>query len=190
MSAGEDIQGVYFLKKGFLRLYSVSSEGEEFTLIIFRPGDIFPVSWAIADIKSNYFLEALTRIEVWRAQKSKFVELASENPDVLLEILNKITVRLMSVLRRMEYLVFGDACNKVASILLILSERFGEKTKTGVEIKVPLTHKDIAALLGVARETVSLEMENLKEKGIIEYSRKIVSIKSPIRLKRESQLGA
>lgn len=190
MSAGEAPQGVFYIKKGFVKLYSVSEGGEDFTLIIFRPGDIFPVSWAFADIRSNYFLEALTRIEIWRVQKLRFIAFVKENPDVLLEILNKMTVRLMGVLRRMEYMVFGDAYNKVASILVILAERFGKETGAGVEIGVPLTHRDLAALLGVARETVSLEMKKLKEKGIIDYSGKVIFIKSAVRLKRESQLGA
>lgn len=80
MHAGDIPQGVFYVKKGLIRLYSVSHDGEEFTLIIFKPGDFFPISWAIADIPNNYFLEALSVLEIWRVEKASFVAFVKKKP--------------------------------------------------------------------------------------------------------------
>ena len=54
---------------------------------------------------------------------------------------------------RTEYLVFGNAYNKVASVFMISAERFGIITPKGVVFDFMLTHKLIASLVGVSRET-------------------------------------
>lgn len=116
----------------------------------------------------------------------KFISFIKGNPNELYELNVKMMARLLGFLARMEYMVFGNARTKIASILWILTERFGVRTDEGYLIEVPLTHGDIANLVGLARETTSLEMEHLKKKGVINYHGKKILVKSLVRLKRES----
>ncbi|MDP2632790.1 MAG: cyclic nucleotide-binding domain-containing protein, partial [Candidatus Curtissbacteria bacterium] len=58
--AGDAPPGIFYLKSGYVKVYSVSRSGEQLTLIIFKPGDIFPVSWAINSTKNEYFAETMT----------------------------------------------------------------------------------------------------------------------------------
>lgn len=182
-------QGVYYLHKGYVRLYALSQDGEELTLIIFKPEDFFPMMWAINDIQTPYYLEAMTAIELWRVSRSQFLDFIKENPDILFELTSRIVTRLGGLLERMEYLVFGNAYQKVASILAICAQRFGEKEGGQIKINVPLTHKDIAMLLGLTRETVSLEMKKLEKKGIITYHGRMIFAKNGQKLENESLLN-
>jgi len=154
LRASEAPPGVYFLEKGYARLYAVSKKGEELTLIIFKSGDPFPIIWAINDTPNNYFLEAMTEC----------------------------------TLLRMEYLVFGNAYAKVASIIIICAERFGRKRGKKIVIQVPLTHNDIANLVGITRETASLELKKLENKGLIDYERHLLLVKNLKGLREESLL--
>lgn len=158
--------GVYFVKSGFVRNYAISLSGEEFTQIIFKAHDFFPMSWAINNTKNVHTYEAMTAIEVWKAPRGEFQEFIRSNPAILFELIKRIIVRLKGIQQRIEELAFGNANHKVASILLICADRFGAKTVEGVKILVPLTHKDIASLIGLTRETVSIEMNKLKKKGV------------------------
>lgn len=158
--------GVYYVKSGFVRNYAISLSGDEFTQIIFKERDFFPMSWAINNTKNVHTYEALTDIEVWKAPRAEFQEYIRSNPHILFELVKRIIVRLKGIQQRIEELAFGNANHKVASILLICADRFGIKTTEGVKILVPLTHKDIAALVGLTRETVSIEMNKLKKKGV------------------------
>jgi len=188
LRAGEAPPGVLYLKRGFVRLYSISKQGEELTLIIFKPGDFFPIMWAINNMPNNYFLESMTFCEICRVPRAVFLAFIRDNPDVLYEMTKRIMIRFAGLLSRMEYLVFGNAYAKVASILAICAERFGRREKEGILVEVPLTHSDIATLVGVTRETASVEIKKIERKGLIAHKGRLLFVKNLRGLKRESLL--
>lgn len=184
--AGDDPPGVFFLLKGYVRLYSISKDGEELTLIIFKPQDFFPIMWAINETPNAYYLETMTACELYRAPREEFVAFMKENSDVEFELLSRILIRLGGLLSRMEYLAFGNAYQKVASIILICAERFGRQERGRVIIQVPLTHKDIANLVGVTRETASIEIKKLERKSLITFHGRHLIVRNQPALRRES----
>lgn len=179
--------GVLFLKKGYVKDSTVSINGQEFTLFIFKPDDIFPYSWAFAQIPNIHAFTAMTDCAVGRRTRQEFLNFIEENPDVLFMITQRILVRLRGVLQRMEYMVFANASQKIASIFMLLSERFGNK-HNGIEIPIPLSHKDIADLVGITRETASIEIKKLLNRGIISTRSKTYVVKLPKKLQEESIL--
>lgn len=180
--------GIYLLRKGYIRIYSLSETGQELTLIILKPGDVFPLTWGINDSPNREYCEAMTQVELWRAPREKFLEFISKNSDVLFALTGKILIRLQGLLERMDYLVFGNAYQKVASILVILAERFGKKQAEGeINIRVPLIHSDIADLIGLARETASIEIKKLENKKILERKGKYLIVNNLVRLKKEAR---
>lgn len=182
--------GVFYLKKGFVRRYTISEEGEELTLIIFKPGDFFPVMWAIKNIPNNEYLEAMTEVEVQRVPRESFLAFLKQYPEVGFEVLGNIVTRLDGILERIKYLVFGNADQKVASILVICGERFGEKKGRTVLIKLALTHQDIASLIGLTRETTSIEIKKLERDGLISHQGRFILIKNMTKLQKEANWGA
>lgn len=172
-----------------MRVYSFSRSGEELTLIIFKPGDIFPVSWAINTAPSGYFVEAMTPADLWRVSREEFLEYVRSRPEILFELTRRMLERFLGLMRRMEHLVFGNAQSKVASILLICAERFGRRVGKAEVIDVPLTHNDIANLVGLTRETVSIEMKKLEKKRFIDYRGKRLTVLNRHGLVQESEIG-
>lgn len=183
----DSFSGVFFLKKGFIKDSTVSVNGQEFTLFVFKPDDIFPYNWAFNKIPNEHSFTAITDCEVVKQGRDEFLDYIQKNPDVLFMLTQRILVRLRGLLQRMEYLVFGNASQKVASIFVILAERFGKK-KNGIEISIPLSHKDIADLVGITRETASIEIKKLSDKGIIFTSSKTYIVRKPTKLLEESVL--
>lgn len=186
----EQPHGVFYLKKGYARLYSISKNAQELTFIIYKPEDFFPTIWPITSSPILYYTEAMTAVEVYQAPVEEFRNFIKSNSDVLFELTGRIVTRLGGLLNRMEYAMFGNAHNKVASIILISAERFGAPSKENIIIQVPLTHQDIANLLGVTRETVSIEMKKLQKMGFIDYKGKYLVVKNAQKLKEEAVLGS
>lgn len=181
--------GVFYLRKGFVRLYTISEAGEELTLIIFKAGDFFPVMWAINNVPNNEYVEAMTDVEVRRVSRESFLEFLKQHPEVEFEVLSNILTRLDGMLERAKYLVFGNAYQKVASILVICGERFGEKRGNRILIKVVLTHCDIANLIGLTRETTSIEIKKLERDGFISHQGRCFLIKNMAKLQKEANWG-
>lgn len=189
IEAEDDPTGVYYLKKGHVRLYSISPDGQELTLNIFKPGSYFSMMWAIGDIPNSYYFQAMTEIEVHRAPKEKTMEFLKSDSEVLFELTKRLLIGLSSTLNSMSYLLFGNATNKVASVLVVAAKRFGEKEMNGeIVISLPLTHQDIANMAGLTRETTSLEMQRFEQEGLIDNKRKSVVIKKFDELKKAAQV--
>lgn len=186
----ESPHGIFILKKGYVKLFASSQDGEELTLVIYKPDDFFPMLWAFTETPSKYYAEAMTTTEVKRVPREAFLQFVKTHPDVLVELTTRILTRLGGLLERMEYLVFGSAKNRVASILLILSERFGKKLDGTVMIDCSITHKDISNLVGITRETTSSIMSNFLKRGYLVYKGRHIVIKNRQGLLAESLLDA
>lgn len=185
----EETHGVFYLYEGYTRLYSISKNAQELTLIIYRPGDFFPLIPAINNSPMAYYTEAITAVKLYRTPQNEFIKFTKNNSDVMFEVSAHVLERFGGVLTRMEHAMFGNARSKVASIILICAERFGRQDKRDIIIQVPLTHQDIAKLIGMARETVSIEMKKLQKMHLIDYRGKYLVVKNYQKLKGESALG-
>lgn len=187
LRAGDLAQGVYFLKSGYAKLNSVSQDGKELTMVIYKAGDFFPVVWTFFGIRpSIYSYEAIVDTKILRAPREQFIEFINTDKEIFLDVTKGIIVRFQTALRRMQYLTFGDASAKLASILLICGRDFGVEENNKIEIQLPLTHKDIANLVGVTRETVSVELKKFDRKGIISYNKKLIIIKDKESLEKKA----
>lgn len=186
INAGIIPADVYYLKRGYARAYAVSSEGEELTMVIFQPGDFFPLISTMRPKRLEYYIESITEVEIIQVPRLEFIEFLKSRQDLLIEFAMRLTARFEGVLTRMEYLVFGTAAQRLASIIMILGERFGEKEEKGVYIKAPLTHKDLASLVGITRETTTLILSDFTKKRYVNFSSKHIMIKNFGGLKRAS----
>lgn len=66
---------------------------------------------------------------------------------------------------------------RLAMLLLDLAERFGVRDSRGVIVDVRLTHREMAALIGATRETVSVAIVDLRNAGVVETeARRVVVV--------------
>ena len=176
---------IFYIKKGYARAYGVSPSGQELTMVIFQPGDFFPLISTIRPQKIDYYIESLTEIEVIAVPRNQFIVFLQGRPDLTQDLTMRITERFEGALKRMEYLVFGTAAQRLISIILILGERFGLVTQGNIFVNAPLTHRDLASLVGITRETTTLILRDLVKKSYIEFRNRHIVIKNLRALKRE-----
>lgn len=181
--AEEEPNGVFYLTSGNVKEYIISKKGEELVVNIFKPISFFPMSWAINQSLNIYYYEALDDLEIWKAPREKVIEFIKTNPDVLFNLMSRVYKGTDGILMRMAYLMSGEAYERVVTELLITAKRFGKPYGEAVELNI--SEKDIASHAGMARETVSREMKILKDKGIVIFSKNILTIKNIKRLEDE-----
>lgn len=175
--ADDDPPGVFYLTNGQVKMYLISRKGDEVVLNIFRPISFFPMSWAINQTNNNYYFEAMTEVEVWRAPREQVITFVKENPDVLYNLISRLYKGIDGMLTRMAYLMSGNANARLLSELIISAKRFGKVATNGSTV-VTLTEKDLGTQTGLTRETVSREMKVLKDKGIVTFEKNQLVIKS------------
>ncbi|MFA5840036.1 MAG: Crp/Fnr family transcriptional regulator [Candidatus Margulisiibacteriota bacterium] len=183
--ADDDPQGIFCLTKGYVRQYTISKTGYELTLHILKPVSYFPMVWAINGTPNVYFFEALTAVQVGRAPRDQVVNFIKDKPKVIFELMSELLEDYAETLTRMEHLVFSDAYRRVISVLLYIANHFGVKKAKGVVVAHHFTQQDIATLVGVARETASIELAKLEKKGLVKYLDRSIVIESILKLEAE-----
>lgn len=186
LSGDDQNPGIYFIAKGFIRVYSINDDGEEYTHVIYKNGDIFPLIWALKDMRRHIFYESMNSSVLWIITKETLVNYLKENSSpVSYALIRQLTDQFNVYADRLDNLEYKSAYERVVYRLLFLAGRFGKKTGKTVVIEAPITHKVIAQTINLARESVSRELEKLTAKGLVDTQDGYIVIKDVDKLSQE-----
>lgn len=187
--AGDSTDRLFFILKGYIRQYAVSDTGEELTLYLYKPGNCFFLPWCFGVSENHQEFEALTPTTVYQAPRRDVFIYLLEHSHSLIKVAGGAFVGLSVLMIHMESLVYGTAVRKIASVLLILSKWFGEKRGKTIVIIVPLTHRLLATMVGLSRETTSVALTELKKQGLLTYRGRRIAIRNQEMLQRVSGIS-
>ena len=174
LRAAEEPSGVYYIGQGFIRVYSITDQGEENTHIIYKAGEVFPLIWAFNDIARNVFYESLSASRLWRLPKDELLYHVKTSHNVSLSLLRQAVNQFNIFADRLDNLEYTDALERVVYRLLYLAGRFGQKKGRKIIINAPITHQHIASSINLARETVSREIERLERRGLVSHQKRAI----------------
>jgi len=174
----EEPEGVYLIKSGFVKAYSISHDGHRNLLLLHKAGEFIPLPWALDGAHTTgLFYEAMTDVEILRAGKNKLRSALGNNSWLSREILSQ-TVNIISIYTsRIQTLEYRSARERVIAELIYLAERFGKRYGKEILINAPITHQDIADSINVSRETASRALELLFEEGLMGQTDRLFTIK-------------
>lgn len=184
---GEISSCVYMLKSGFVRLYFISERGQETTLHICKPGEVFPIISTLGQIPNRYNYETWGEVTAIEAPTNQFQAFLKKENEVLHEFNGQLIKRISGLLLRLEYTLYGSSYQRVVSTLLCLAKYFGQESKGEILMSQKLTHNEIANLAGLSREAVSIEMGKLKKRKLLSYKKSQVTIKDINKLTKQLQ---
>lgn len=172
---------IYILKKGQVRISSISPEGKEIIISIVGPGEIFGEIAIPEQPEERQEIAKITEDALLCMVKVEDIkEMMSHNPRLNMAIFKLIGLRLKKVQSRLESLIFKTADKRIASFIKEIADEHGRKILGAPdmrEVKLGLSHADIAKLTATSRQTVTTVLNALEKKGIITYDRKRIKIK-------------
>jgi len=167
-SANEEL---FFVKEGKLRLYKLNDSGKQFTLGILTRGNIYGELQSFSFGTGMSFIETMESSLLCSMSESQFERLMLSRPGLALKFLKAISDQLKEREDQLERLVLHDLKGRVVHLLSTLSAKFGIIRDGYAMIDLPLSHQEIANMLGVTREAVSGVMGELAKEGVIKTSR-------------------
>jgi CRP-like cAMP-binding protein len=176
--------GVYLIKEGFVKAYSVSEAGLGNLLLIHSAGEIIPLPWALDGINvTGLSYEAMSDVTIIRSSKDKLREAMGRNQWLSEEILTQTVSLIALYTQRIQTLEFRSARGRIIAELVHLEERFGQHHGAGIVINAPITHKDIADSINMSRETASRALELLFKEGLVGQKDHLFTIPDSKKLK-------
>lgn len=178
-------KGVYLIKEGFVKAFSVSKAGHGNLLLIHQAGEFVPLPWALDGAHTTgLYYEAMTDVMVLKASKDNLRASMGTNTWLSQEVMRQAVNIITIYTQRIQTLEFRSARGRMISELLNLSERFGEKHGKQVIINAPITHQDIADSINMNRETASRALGDLFEEGLVAQPDHLLTILDLPRLQK------
>lgn len=164
----DEPEGIYLIKKGFVKAYSVSQAGHGNLLLVHEAGEFIPLPWALDGAHTTgLFYEAMTDVTILRTSKEKMRTAMGNNTWLSQEILKQAVNIITVYTQRIQTLEFRSARGRVIAELIYLAERFGKSRGAGILIDAPITHQDIADSINMNRETASRALQLLFKEGLV-----------------------
>lgn len=171
---GEPLDRLYFLKRGRVRLYSLSESGRQLTLALLQDGNVFGETDSFATGAGSCYAETVTPSLLCSMSTQAFRTFMEVHPEVATRMVEILSKRLMALQELSQTLVFDDVETRV---LLLLIKLGGDAETPGfTRVGMPLTQQEIAGLIGSTRESVSLALGALATYGIVKTGRGTVWI--------------
>ena len=168
--ADNAVPPVFFLAKGRVGQYDIAETGNKVTLNIFNTAAFFPMSNAINLTPNTHFYEALEDVEVHVAPAPAVVEFIQSNPTVQFDLLARLYRGVDGLLGKITQLMSGTAHARLLLELTVAARRFGEEQSDGLYL-IHFTEMQLAQQTGLARETVSRELQKMKQSGTVTHTK-------------------
>lgn len=158
----------YVLLSGVARITCRNRKGDRTLLIMVAPGMIPGVPPAVTGIRYNFRCEAVTDCRIGTVTLATFIEIALGIASAdFKRMAASYSGRWDLVQLRCSNFMGCTLEERVALILLELSENFGKRDRRGVRLTVSARHKDLAELVGASRPRVTEYLNGFERKRLI-----------------------
>lgn len=180
---GDDADKVFWVRSGIVKVSRVTEEGRELTLNFFTKDDLFGEEATFAASRREIAAEAYEDSTLYAMSRDDFAALLGRNADLAVRAARLVGNRRQRLERRVGDLLFKTAHARLARLFLDLTEDFGVRDSRGIIVNLKLTHREMAALIGATRETVSFAILDLRKDNLIQTESKRVIILDEDRLR-------
>ena len=165
---GDVSEGLFFVRRGLVKLSTVLPSGEEITFRVYPVNEIFGefcFCWAV----QRFWATALESSEVVEVPAVRAIEWIVRRPELVVPLVSALSERIASAYDELRTISTSIVVVRLAAKLLTLPT---VESSNGhwVELGRRFTHEELAQILGVRRETLTRAMSRLKELGLVEHT--------------------
>ena len=166
---GQAPDAFLLLISGTIRVQQVSDAGREIVLYRVSAGESCALTTACLMGYEDYQAEAIaeTDVEAVAIPRATFDDLIARSPEFRRFVFTAFSHRVTDLFRIIEDVAFSRVDVRLAQRLLELANTNGH---------VDLTHQQLAAELGTAREVISRQLNEFQRRGWISTSRGAIDI--------------
>ena len=184
VSQEEPVRAFYLVLSGQVKIYRSSAEGKEQTLYLFGPGEPFCLCAAFEEQGYPANAAALESSEIVILPGRTFENLAREAPSLIFPMLLVLSRRLKESMQLVETLSLKELPQRVATFLLHAAPRVADGET--LDIRLPLTHRELAKMLGATPEGLSRVFKRLQNRGLVSVNGRAIRVHNRAGLERLS----
>jgi CRP-like cAMP-binding protein len=163
---GDRSRVLHRVVSGLVGLSSLGPNGDEMTLYLYGPGDVFGELCFCGGVQIH-FATALEPTEIVCASAERVLAALHDRPDLALDLIRVLSDRLASAYAELQAVALDPLITRLARKLFDMCAT----TDGDGWCRLPrrFTHDELAQLLGVRRESLTRAMIDLRSLGLIDY---------------------
>ena len=176
---GDDLDRLYFLKQGRIKIAFQNEKGEEMVCEILKENDIFgAISLQTQKNIRREYAQALSAVYLCSFTIADFEKLLEKKPHLAIQYAKKMGEKINVAHNKFADIIFKDSRQRIITFFKLHAEHEGKiQPDDSYLINMYLTHQDIAQFTAVSRQTTTkIINELITEQLIIYVGRKKVII--------------
>jgi CRP/FNR family transcriptional regulator, cyclic AMP receptor protein len=161
---------VYYITRGQIRLYASGPNDSTRLIEILGPGEWFGVAALAGAALHQDRAIAIDKTNVTEVAAQQLLSLLSQQPVQFVELTRQLAQKLLAANQEAGRYVFEDCTQRLIGALLRFS-RSAASTQQADGVVLRITHNQLALAIGVARETVSLALTQLRQQNLLRTGR-------------------
>ncbi len=170
---------VYFLKEGSAMLQFLTAEGEEATLDILGPGEIFGADSSLASTQYHTYLKVLEPSVICAMSKEDFLDMLERNPQMAYQMVKVYEEKNQRFRERLADMLFKPIDQRLMDELFRLSTQHPAPCSHGGTGEVAIHQQELADIIGASRQAVNAILKSLSQKGLIQVGNGIICLLKP-----------
>jgi len=165
---GDAGDGCYWLRRGVLAVSVASADGEQRILALLGAGELVGEIAMIDGRPRSATVQAIRDCTLTFVSRAAFTELMSRRPELYRDVVMTMAARLRQSDEDMVASTFLTVRARVARAVLEFARHLGDDYGAGrIRIRHRITQSDLAAMAGVARESVSRTLSDWRQRKIL-----------------------
>ncbi len=176
MHQGEPGDRLLILLEGHVKASFVDPRGRETVLSFRGPGDVLgELTFSHGEPRSSR-VTAIETVEAQAVAASDFRVYLEHRPTAALTLIDVISRRFRDANRKRAQFGDLDTVGRIAARLIELCERYGDRSDTGIRIRLPVTQDDLGSWTASSRAGVASGLRTMRELGWIKTERRRITV--------------
>ena len=171
-----DESWVYLVEEGLLRPVAITPDGREFVLGLLGPGEVFLHHEPTGQPGIGFYVEAVEDTRCLALARSSLGALAERDPALAARLLPAFAQRVADLSEACASLALDAVAERLLRLLRRLAERHG--APEGGVCRLRLRQQDVAAMVGVCRETANAALQSLAARGQLRCGRQTIWVRT------------
>ncbi|MGV7218243.1 Crp/Fnr family transcriptional regulator [Bradyrhizobium sp. UFLA05-112] len=174
---GEGHDGIFIIRRGQVRVYYTAPSGREITLAYWTPGHFIggpEISGGGIHMWSGIAIETC---EITVLSGAALAKLLTDMPTFALALIDGLIAKGKCYSSMAQMLGTRSVIERLAQLLLNLSELHGNPDGDTIVIDRKITHDQIAAMVGSTRQWVTMMLKRFQNRRIIAIDGSVIRIK-------------
>ncbi|MFC5606904.1 Crp/Fnr family transcriptional regulator [Variovorax soli] len=161
---------------GCLEVSSMSAHGRKYVNALLGPGQVAPLVRLLQDVPLPYDYHAHEDSVIIHLPSDAMLAAMDAEPILWRDVARLALKRQRLSVATLQGQMLGSVRRRLAATLLNLTEYYGRQREADLSLRLRLSQHDLAAMLGLSRQTINKELGAFVEAGVIALRYRHISV--------------